>query len=273
MSASGDHDLPPLAVSNCPLTGLTRRELQVGGIYSILFVAMRVHRYRRPARRSPGRWILATLGLGVLVVALLAAADPYRQTREFHRVSACEAGGTACFTGEQGTIRGRDTYTTTDSDSNGSTTTTTHYEVTWEDSGGARQTREVSSDFYRRAQEGQPATLRRWRGEVIAVETGGTTQWFLPKVGHALGWWLHLAWFGLGVMLWGLLFGWWDGFFFLAFRTFAWMFISIVPVVITTSALAYGLELSTGFVIELLFGLFATGIAGWMLIGSLEDRW
>ncbi|GAA4262845.1 hypothetical protein [Dactylosporangium darangshiense] len=233
---------------------------------------MRFRGYRRPGRHSAGRWIVAALGLGLLVAALVVANGPYRQTREFRRVAACQAGGTECFAGEPGTIRGRDEYTTTDSNSNGSTSTTTHYEVTWEESGGGRQTREVSWDLYRHAEDGAPATLRRWRGEVVALETGGTTEWFVPRAGQMLWLWLILAWFGLGVTLWGLLFGWWDGFFFLGYRTFCWMFVSLVPVAMTVDALAYGLHVGAIFVGELLFGIFATAIGGWMLVSTLK-RW
>ncbi|MBB4938973.1 hypothetical protein FHR32_003278 [Streptosporangium album] len=226
-------------------------------------------------KRSLGRWIVVAVGLSMVVAALAAAADPYRQTQEFREVVACGRGVGDCFGNEPGSIAGRRTYTTTttntDANGNTTTTTTTHYEVTWQRANGSRQTRDVSSSFYRKAQEGQPATLRLWRGEVVGVEVMGGTQWFLPESGETLGYWLSLAFFGLGVLLWGLLFGWWDGFFMLAFRTFAWMFMSIVPVSMTTDALAYGLDTGVGFVMEIVFGVFFTGIAGWMLFGSLHD--
>jgi len=99
----------------------------------------------------------------------------------------------------------------------------------------------VPSSFYRKAEAGQPATLRLWREEVVGVEVtvarSGSCR--SPAKRSATGW----AWpfFGLGVLLWGLLFG-WDGFFMLAFRTLAWMFMSFVPLSMTTDALAYGLD-------------------------------
>ncbi|MFF4624667.1 hypothetical protein [Nonomuraea jabiensis] len=247
---------------------------------------MRLPRFHRlPYRvswpkRSLGRWIVAALGLGVLVSALLGAAGPYRQTREFREVVACDRGAGDCFDDEPGSIVGRRTYTTTSTrtytDANGQThtdtTTTTHYEVTWRRADGSRQARDVSYSFYTKAKEGQPATLRVWRGEVVGVEVTGDAQWFLPESGAALNGWLYLAFFGLGVLLWGLLFGWWDGLFMLAFRTFAWMFMSLLPVSMTTEVLAYGLDTGTGLVVEILFALFFTGIAGGMLLGSL-DAW
>ncbi|MEV4109376.1 hypothetical protein [Nonomuraea sp. NPDC049695] len=230
-------------------------------------------------KRSPGRWIVIALGLGVLVAALAGAAGPYRQTREFREVVACERGIGDCFGSEAGSIAGRRTYTTTSTttsnDGNGqthtTTTTTTHYEVTWRRADGSRQARDVSSGFYTKAKEGQPATLRLWRGEVVGVEVMGDAQWFLPKSGATLDVWLYLAFFGLGVLLWGLLFGWWDGFFMLGFRTFAWMFMSFLPVDTATNALAYGLDTGADLVWEIVFALFFAGIAAGMLFGSLDD--
>ncbi|MEO3874039.1 hypothetical protein ABGB18_34970 [Nonomuraea sp. B12E4] len=226
--------------------------------------------------RSPGRWIVVALGLAVLVSALAGAAGPFWQTRQFREVAACEQDAGGCFGNEDGSIAGRRTYTTTttSTDANGhtSTTTTTHYEVTWQRADGSRQSRDVSESFYRKSGEGQPARLRLWRGEVVGVEVMGGEQWFLPEVGATLGYWLCLAWFGLGILLWGLLFGWWDGLFMLGFRTFAWMFISIVPVSMTTEALAYGLDGGIDLILPVALGLFFVGIAGWILLGSLE-RW
>jgi hypothetical protein len=231
-------------------------------------------------KRSLGQWIVVALGLGVLVAALVGAADPYRQTREFREAVACERVASECFGSEAGSIVGRRTYTTTSTtthtDGNGntytSTSTTTHYKVTWQRADGSLQARDVSSSFYSKAKEGQPATLRLWREEVVGVEVMGDAQWFLPKSGAALSAWLYLAFFGLGVLLWGLLFGWWDGFFMLAFRMFAWMFLSLLPVGMTTSYLAYGLATGTDLVIAIVFALFFTGIAGGVVIGTL-DRW
>ncbi|MFC4587575.1 hypothetical protein [Sphaerisporangium corydalis] len=242
---------------------------------------MRLRWYRRPRRgslprRSLRRWILVGLGLGVLVVALTAAVGPYRQTREFRQVVACDRDAGDCFGRGPASIAGRRTYltTTTHTDANGttSTTTTTHFEVTWQRTGGARQTREVSSDFFAKAREGEPATLRLWHDEVVGVEVMGGAQWFLPESGTTLGHWLYLAFFGLGMLLWGLLFGWWDGLFMLAFRTFAWMFMGVMPVNLATDALAYGLDTGAGLVMDIAIGVFFAGIAGGMLFASL-DSW
>jgi uncharacterized membrane protein len=226
--------------------------------------------------RSLRQSIIVALGLGVLVLALASAAGPYRQTREFRAAVACEKSGGDCLAGERGSIAGRRTYTTTtsqtDADGHTSTTTTTHCEITWQRTDGARQTREVSSSFYSKVREGQPATLRLWHGEVVGVEVTDGSEWFLPESGATLGYWLLLAFFGLGVLLWGLLFGWWDGLFMLAFRTFAWMFIGIGPVDMTTHALAYGLQTGVGLGIDIAMSAWCIGIAGWILISSLNGR-
>lgn len=226
--------------------------------------------------RSPGRWILVAVGLAVIAVALLGAAGPFRQTQEFRAAVQCDRGPDDCFGDEPGSVVGRRTYTTTststDADGHTSTTTTTHYEVSWQRANGERQSRDVSPDFYDKAEEGQPAELRVWRGEVVGLEVMGATQWFLPESGHTLGYWLYLAHFGLGVLLWGLIFGWWDGLFMLAFRLFCWMFLSLLPISLATDALAYGIEPGFGLILQIVFGLVFVGVAGWMLLGSL-DRW
>ncbi|MEU7474661.1 hypothetical protein AB0A63_01670 [Lentzea sp. NPDC042327] len=226
--------------------------------------------------RSPVRWLVTACGLGVLVVALIGGAEPYRQTREFRAVAACEQGGGGCFETERGSIADRRTYTTTSTqtDANGhsTTTTTTHFEVTWQRADGSRRARDVPSDFYSKAREGDAAELRLWRGEVVGVQVTGAEAWFLPTSGSTLRWWLHLGFLGLGVLLWGLFLGWWDGLFMLAFRTFAWMFLSFVPVSATTHALAYGWPGGWGLVGELAMAGVFTAIAGGMLYTSL-DGW
>lgn len=221
--------------------------------------------------RSMGRWVVVAVGLAVLGAAFTYAVNPYQVTREFRRVVDCE-GSADCFASEPGSISDRRTYTTTHTDADGFTHTTTHYEVTWERANGACQSRDVSASFYHKAREGQPANLRVWHGDVVGVEVMGGSQWFLPESGRALGLWLHVAWLGLGVLLWGLFFGWWDGVFMLAFRTFSWMFMSVVPVSITTSALAYGWEIGVGLVVRIVLGLFFVGVGGALLLGSLK-RW
>ncbi len=189
---------------------------------------------------------------------------------------ACDAGDTDCFGRETGSIVHRRSWTTTtthtDADGHTYTTTNYHYEVTWERPSGSRSAREVSASFYRRAQKGQPADLRTWRGEVVGLEVMGASQWFLPEVGERLGHWLYLAWFGLGTLLWGVFLGWWDGLFMLAFRTFAWMFMSLMIVNLTTDAVTYGFDTGWTLAVDLVLLAFFTGIPLAILAGSL-DHW
>jgi hypothetical protein len=238
-------------------------------------------RFRLPGRGSPrersvGRWVVTALGLGVIAAALVPAADAYRQSREFHKVVVCERGTADCFAREPGRVVARRTYTTTTTytDANGhlTTTTTRHFEVTWQRADGTRQARDVSSGLFDKARVGEPATLRVWRGEVVGIEVMGAAQWFLPDSGEALGYWLCLAWFGLGVVLWALLAGWFDGLFMLAFRTFAWMFMSIVPVSITTQTLTYGPPAGIDLVMTSVCAIMFVGTGATLLISSLS-RW
>jgi hypothetical protein len=83
---------------------------------------------------------------------------------------------------------------------------------------------------------------------------------------------LYLAYLGLGILLWGLLFGWWDGFFFLGYRTFCWMFMGITPINITADALAYGLNTGLGLILKIVFGVLRVMAAGWMLVSTLNRR-
>ena len=218
------------------------------------------------------RFAVAAVGLIIVVAALVSAARPYREIREFRQIVACQAARDNCFVSEQGFIRGKRSWTTTTThtDANGNTTSTTtnyHYEVTWERASGAREAREVSWDLYRHAAEGGAATFRLFRGEVVGVDVMGATHSFLPRAGRALSLRLCVAWFGLGVVLWWLLFGFFDGLFMLAFRTMAWMFIGLLPISFGTESLAYGVHLE---VWEVVFGVVWLGICLAMLIGSLH---
>jgi hypothetical protein len=236
-------------------------------------------RLRRPRRDfsrpwSPRRWVLVLLGLGVLGAAFAGAEEPYRQTRQFRQIAACEGSVGGCFARERGSIVGRYTYTTstTHIDANGhaTTSTTTHYELAWRRSDGSRQSREVSKRFYQRTRKGAPATLLLLREEVAGIRMAGVTHWFLPEVGYALFTWLFLAHLGLGLLLWELLFDWRDGTFCLVFRAVAWVLAGITPLSITAEFLAYGLHFGTDLVLDLVFGALITGLGVLMLLGSLR---
>jgi len=241
---------------------------------------------------------VAVFGLGVLVAALAASADPYRQTRQFHQVVTCERSAGDCFGSEQGFITGRRYTTSTDSDGNPSTT----YEVTWQRADGSRQTRDVSRSLYRKAEQGQPVTLRLWQEEVVGLEVADKEQWFLPKPGKILGYWLFLASSGLWALLWGLLSGRWqkgfvwkwlgrkrlgpkglgrdrlwrdefgrNGFRKLASSVFSWICMSYALIYVTTDALAYGLDKVVLFG-GILVCVCALGVLGWILL-YWRKRW
>ncbi|WP_103961618.1 hypothetical protein [Nonomuraea solani] len=224
---------------------------------------------------------MIALGLGVIMVALTGAADPYQQTRQFREAVVCDQDAGGCLGDEPVSVVRRRTYTTTttttNTDANGhtytSTSTTTHHEITWRRANGSQQARDVSSNVYNKAKEGQPATLRLWRQEVVGLEVQGETEWFLPEASTALGVWLGVAFFGLGLLLWGLLFGWWDGFFFLVYRTFCWMFMGLVPVATAAHTLAFGWATGGDLVILIVVCALFVGIPGWMLFGSIHERW
>ena len=233
-------------------------------------------RWPRPFRqasspgRSPGRWIVALCGLAIVVGAIVGGTGPLRQTRDFHAAVGCAD----CFGTEHGSITARRTYTTTSTQTHADGTTTTstdtHYELTWRRPDGSTQSRDVSKDFYDKATEGRPADLRIWRGEVVGVEVMGATEQFLPNSSRTLVYWIYLGFFGLGVLLWGLFFGWWDGLFMLAFRTFGWMFLVIMPASLVTHVLAYGFDWTTGVIVQLALAVFFAVIALALLAGSLS---
>jgi hypothetical protein len=213
------------------------------------------------------------IGLVILVTGLAFAASPFRDAHGFHRAIGCE---TTCFASEDGHILSKRTYTTTrtytDGNGNGitQTETTTHWELSWERPGGRRESRDVSATVYDHAEPNAPARLRTWHGAVIGIEVMGATQWFLPPSGESLGGWLSVTWFGLGVLLWGLVIGYWDGLFMLAFRTMGWMFIAIMPIQGLTRALTYGLPSGGDLAWSLVFGVFFTGIAVSIVLSSLD---
>lgn len=226
-----------------------------------------------PRRHSPGRslwrWITVVAGVAVVGVALSWAVEPYQQTQEFRQQVGCDRNAPGCFGSEPGLIASRRTYTTSHYHDGHQSGETTHYEITWQRADGSQQSQDVSRGLYIKAAEGQPAILRTWRGEVVGVEVMGGAQWFQPQPSRSLAGWLHLAWFGLGVAVWGWALGWWDGLFMFAWRTGVWMFISLVPVSLTTEILAYGWPNDP--IATIVVVLFFVGVPGYMLISWLKN--
>ena len=220
-------------------------------------------------RLSLGRWVMVLLGVSVMVGALVAAVEPYRQTRQFREVVACEENVGGCFVREQGSIAGRRTYTTTHTDSEGHTSTTRHYEVTWQRADGSRESREVPSGFYAKVRAGQPATLRVWRQEVVAVEAAGAREWFLPTPAGLFVVWLFVAHFGLGLLVRGLLAARRRGPSLFFFYVLGWLVMGSGPILAGADVLALGLSagLDLG---ELVAYALLTVVGGLFVRGSFE---
>lgn len=239
---------------------------------------MRLERYRtsssfRPRWELFGRSLVVLAGLAVIVGALAGAVGPYRQTRQFHHVAQCEqAEGADCFDSEIVSLAGRNTWETTDSSTNGTGGTETYYEITWQRRDGSRQTHDVKKSIYDVASSGQQATLRLWRDEAVGVTVADQTDWFLPNTTVLMGFYMFAAHLGLGILLWGLLFGWWDGFGSLALRVIAWWTIGVLPIYELTHALAYGVDTDVMSLVSITFlFLFFTAISAWMLFVSVAD--
>lgn len=156
-------------------------------------------------RGGMGRWIWVAIGLAVLGGGLSGAAEPYRQTVEFRRITACDGTAGGCPEREPGSVVDVRTWTGTSTGSNGGSHTETHYEVTWRRSDGSTQTRGVSRGFYAAARQGEPATLRLQSGQVVGVEVAGAAEWWFPQGGAHLVLWLMLVSLGVGITLWALL--------------------------------------------------------------------
>ncbi|MGW5922125.1 hypothetical protein ACWFPY_24305 [Nocardia fluminea] len=222
------------------------------------------------------RGLLALAGLAVVVIGLIGAVFPAQETLRFQQAVRCERGGGGCLDREIVTISDRRTWEVTSTsggggDSPSSTTTDTYYEITWRRADGSHESEDVESFIFDLAHEGQPATLRRWHGEVVAVEVASRTEWFLPNSAGLLGLELWVVFFGGGILLWGL-YGWWDGFFFLAYRAGCWAMAGIAPAAGLTHILAYGVDISIGLVGATIIGLVFTAISLFMLGTTLDRR-
>jgi hypothetical protein len=75
------------------------------------------------------------------------------------------------------------------------------------------------------------------------------------------------------VVLWGLLFGWWDGYFMLTYRTMGWMFLGLPTLLALPHVFVYGLDTGIGGVVSIVFDVLFSGIAGWMLYTTLDGDW
>ncbi|MEV6073442.1 hypothetical protein AB0L82_43430 [Nocardia sp. NPDC052001] len=213
------------------------------------------------------------VGVGLVVFALVHTVDPFHQTREYRHQVACEKHVGRCFDEEVVTITEKRTYTTTSTEHNSdgtiSTSTTNHLEISWERD-GQKHSHEVNDELFGKAREGGQATLRLWEGQVVGIVIDGQSDSYDPRQTGQLGWWLWLAFVGVGVALAARFET--AGVFMGAFRLGAWSFAGAVPLgVFVPSLLANGAEPDFEFfVLAGVTVLFAgTGIA--LLVTSLRD--
>ncbi|MGW6620138.1 hypothetical protein ACWF99_02835 [Nocardia sp. NPDC055002] len=150
-------------------------------------------------------------GITLLVLAVPKFGDSYHLNEEFSHAKDCgddlDCGDDDLDSFErlEVLVVGRDIEQTTspNSDPHMPDTTTTDYILTCQRPDGSRSTHEVSAELYRNSQEGQAATLRMWRGHVIAITAGTETYWFLSPGAEGMAFWLVTAVAGLALLAWG----------------------------------------------------------------------
>jgi hypothetical protein len=222
---------------------------------------------------TPLRWATLLLGLALLAVGLYAASGPFERSRDFRQSMECEERGGGCFGREPAPVVGRRSYTTTSTytDPQGGqyANDVTHYELTWQRAGAGRTVRDVSPEVYDRTSEGGQVDLRTWRGEVVGVEVPGAVHWFLPAAGRSLVSWFWVAWFGLGAVLWALLFGWWDRWYLVGLRLLVWAFLAYILAKVGSEAVVDGFDTGWALAGDVLAVLGCFVLAAVVLIYTL----
>ncbi|MBH0777811.1 hypothetical protein [Nocardia bovistercoris] len=204
--------------------------------------------------------------MSVIVSALTVAAAPYRQTRQFHQALRCEQAGGACFTEEIVSITERKTFEYSDD--------STAYALTWQRSDGSSQSHDVRAGIHAKARVGLHARIERWHDQTVGITVEDQSETFLPGQAGLLGLWLWLAYFGLGITLWGL-FGWWDGLLSLYGRAFLWCLIGALPFCfLAPRVLAHGVQFDPGFILMVVFACFFALVGATGLVSLLDrEQW
>ncbi|TCJ95728.1 hypothetical protein DFR71_4645 [Nocardia alba] len=220
-----------------------------------------------------GRALAFLVGAGLVVFALAHAVDPFHQTREYRHQVACEKSVGSCFVEETVTIIEKDASATTstnvNSDGTTSTTTTNHLTIRWMRD-GTQHSHDVNGELFAKAREGGQATLRTWQGQVVGVVIDGQSDSYNPRQTGRLGWWLWLAFVGVGLALVGIFEP--VGVFMGAFRLGAWAFAGAVPLgVFVPTLLANGVEPNFGFFVLAGVTVLFAGAGMAMLVTSLRD--
>jgi hypothetical protein len=163
------------------------------------------------------RWIVVVRAVALLVgvVAIVSAAlwsvGPYRDATAFRHAYLCPGGSPTpasatrgCVAREIGSVTGRHTYETSDSDGDGSTSEETHYTVSYQRASGMTESQEVVGSVYDAARPGARADLETWRGAVVWITVAGRSDGFDPPTVDILTYTAQLGWAGLGLVLWFL---------------------------------------------------------------------
>ncbi|MGW5573424.1 hypothetical protein ACWEVD_19705 [Nocardia thailandica] len=220
-----------------------------------------------------GRVLMFVVGVGLMVVALVQSVEPFHHTREYRHQVACEKHVGSCFDEVVVTITGKRAYATTSTQFNGdgttSTTTTDHLVIRWVRDGEERS-HEVNGELFGRAREGGQATLRIWRGQVVGIVIDGKSDFYNPSQTGRLGWWLWLAFVGLGVALTGVLET--PGVVVGAWRLAWWSFAGFLPLALFgPSLLANGVEPDFEFFVAVALTVLFAGAGIAVLAGSFRD--
>ncbi|UGT55190.1 hypothetical protein [Nocardia asteroides] len=220
-----------------------------------------------------GKALVFLVGAGLVVFALAHAVDPFHQTREYRHQVACAKNAGGCFAEETVTIVEKATSTRTsthiDFDGTISTTTTNHRTIRWMRD-GTQHSHDVNGELFAKAREGGQATLRTWQGQIVGIVIDGQSDSYDPRQTGRLGWWLWLAFVGMGLALVGLFEP--AGLFMGAFRLGAWAFAGALPLgVVVPTLLANGLEPNFGFFVLVGAAVLFTGVGLTMLVTSFRD--
>lgn len=214
-----------------------------------------------------GRGLAVVIGLVLLTIGIVGAVEPFRQTREFRAVVACEERSGDCLNHETDLIVDRRMSTAW-----GGEHPDTRNQVVVQRPGGM-QYREILERFNTNATPNQSADLWFWRGELVGIEMPADAEWFLPESSKQLIWWLILAALGLGILLWGLFFGWWDGWGMAFWRIGSWALAWLALLEMATRLASYGPTFQRGdTIVTVSGGILATAVGFGMVVISLRRQ-
>ncbi|MFF2950378.1 hypothetical protein ACFVVU_03355 [Kitasatospora sp. NPDC057965] len=231
--------------------------------------------------RLPG-WlrglVVLAAGWGVLLCGQ-EVAEGYRATMVYRAASACEVGsqegkgadGAECVGRRAVTVldRRKGEHCTSNGGGGaggaetgggvGGTSCTPYYEVKveWPD---RIAWLDVSSETYGEVREGDPAEVRLWHDEVVALKVRGHTHSYAPSSESGVLVWIALGCLILAAGAWGAVSGRLSGL--IAFPNFGWLFVAFGVGMLGSMALFGGPLLLWGFMI------LWTGFAVFWIVGA-----